>query len=149
MRRFRALIPLVLMATLATGLGRPARAQTEIRRGVLPFNQLLLLSDVSTTLSEGYLADLQTDPNFGGDFSSVVNLASGILDGYTIVNRGGFFPENAGIPREQQLTTAEAVYYIFMLDNGNQLYLFRSPTENTSRYFIRTAESGTGVQPSR
>lgn len=148
MRPVRALIKLALVATLAIGVSPSAHAQTELRRGVLPFNQLLTLSDSTPTLSQGVLADLQTDPNFGGNFSAIVNVASGILAGYTVVSRGGYFPENAGIPREQQLTVAEAVYYIFTLDNGNQLYLFRSPGENTSRYFIRNTESSNGVQPS-
>jgi hypothetical protein len=138
---------LVITGILAIALHQPAQAQTEIRRGILPFNQLLALSqDSSTTLSQGFLADLQTDPGFNGDFQTIFNTASGILNGYTIVSRGGYFPENAGIPREQQLTTAEAVYYIFQLDNGNQLYLFRSPNENTSRYFIRQATSGVMMQ---
>jgi hypothetical protein len=119
--------------------GQAAFAQTELRSGVVQLIQLREFAQRGTnTLSYGTLADLQVDPNFTGDFQSIVNTAATILDGYTIVNRGGFFPENAGIPRNQQLTRSEAVYRVYALDNGYELVLFRTPTENTSEYFIRT-----------
>lgn len=134
------LIRLAIMAALTISLTPGGHAQTALRRGVVQFadfNELMLQS--SSMLSNGFLAELETDPNFGGDFQSIYSVASDILDGYTIVSRGGYFPENAGIPREQQLTTSEAVYYIFALPNDNELILYRSPTENTARYAIRTA----------
>lgn len=123
---------------------RPASAQTEVRSGVLPLNQMEVLSDRRTTLSQGYLADLQIDPNFQGNFQIMVDAATTILDGYRVVNRGGGFPENAGIPLDQQLTVAETAYRLFILDGGNELVLYRTPQENTSRYFIRTPSSATG-----
>jgi hypothetical protein len=121
------------------GVQAVAVAQTELRRGVVQYIQLQeFATQGSTTLSHGTLAELETDPNFAGEFQSVVNEAAFILDDYTIVNRGGYFPENAGIPREQQLTRAEAAYRVLVMPNGNELVLYRSPTLNTSEYFIRT-----------
>jgi hypothetical protein len=138
MRRIQWIFQLAILAGMTFGYSPQAQAQTYLRHGVMPFSQLTeWASEGSTTLSEGVLADLETDPYFAGDFQMVYDTAAAILDGYTIVHRGGYFPENAGIPREQQLTTAEAAYHIFSLDNGNELFLFRSPMENTSRYFIR------------
>lgn len=128
---------------VAAALGFPsaAWAQTPLRRGVLPLAQVVELAERNpSTLSGGMLAELQADPNFTGNFQAIVDAAAGILEGYTVVQRGGYFPENAGIPREQQLTRSEVVYSIFALDNGSELVLFRSPTENTSRYFIRGAD---------
>lgn len=127
-------------AAIAAVLGTPSVVwgQTALRRGVLPLPQIIDLAERSAlTLSGGTLAELSADPNFAGNLQAIVNTAAGILDGYTIVQRGGYFPENAGIPREQQLTRSEAVYSIFALENGNELVLFRTPAENTSRYFIR------------
>lgn len=131
----------IVKTALITGLfafgGQIAIAQTEVRSGVLQFIQLQSLADRRSTVSEGTLADLQTDPNFNGDFQMIFNDAAAILDDYTIVQRGGYFPENAGIPRDQQLTVNQAVYRVYSLDDGNQLVLYRTPTENTARYFIR------------
>jgi len=135
----KLMIGLVGAVASLTILGQTAIAQTELRSGVVQLVQLREFAQQgSNTLSYGTLADLQVDPNFTGDFQSIVNTAAAILDGYTIVNRGGFFPENAGIPRNQQLTRSEAVYRVYALDNGYELVLFRTPTENTSEYFIRT-----------
>ncbi len=89
------------------------------------------------TLSSGRLTDLQTDSNFDGDYQSILNTASTILNGYTIVRNGGYFPENHGIPRNRQLSVSEVVYYLYSLSNGNELFLYRSPMENTAEYFIR------------
>lgn len=125
-----------------TILSPNAQAQAELRRSVVQFNQIQDISQRhSTTLSYGTLAQLQSDPNFTGDFQAIINAAASILDGYTVVNRGGYFPENAGIPRDRQLTRAEAVYEVFSLANGYELVLFRSPLENTSQYFIRTPDA--------
>jgi hypothetical protein len=141
MPRIQWILSFATLVGLTLSSSNEFLAQTPLRQGVMPFTQLAeWANDGSTTLSQGVLADLQTDPYFDGDFQMIYDTAAGILDGYTIVHRGGYFPENAGIPREQQLTTAEAAYHIFSLDNGNELFLFRSPMENTSRYFIR----GTG-----
>jgi hypothetical protein len=130
-----------LAASIVT-LSPSALAQTELRRGVIQFYQIQDISQRhSTTLSYGTLVQLQSDPNFTGDFQTIVNAATRILDGYTVVNRGGYFPENAGIPRDRQLTRDEAVYEVFSLLNGFELVLFRSPLENTSQYFIRTQDS--------
>jgi hypothetical protein len=137
----RVPISWLLKVALAAGIwvagGQAIHAQTELRSGVVQFAQLQELEQRLSTLSSGFLADLQTDPNFDGDFQIIFNEAANILDGYTIVQRGGYFPENAGIPREQQLTRSEAVYKAFELNNGNQLLLYRTPSENTARYFIR------------
>jgi hypothetical protein len=124
-----------------------AHAQVELRRGILPFTMLQSWAgESSTTVSQGFLADLQTDEYFAGDYSTIVQDASQILAGYTVVRRGGYFPENAGIPREQQLTTVDSVYRIYRLDNNRELVLYRSPTENTSRYLIRNPGSATQMQ---
>ncbi|MBD2067851.1 hypothetical protein H6F93_10010 [Leptolyngbya sp. FACHB-671] len=138
----RMIVGLVGAVASLTILGQTAIAQTELRSGVVQLVQLREFAQQGTnTLSYGTLADLQVDPNFTGDFQSMVNTAAAILDGYTIVNRGGYFPENAGIPRNQQLTPSEAVYRVYSLDNGYELVLFRTPSENTSEYFIRTTSS--------
>ncbi|MGJ3250376.1 MAG: hypothetical protein ACFE0J_04470 [Elainellaceae cyanobacterium] len=131
------IVKTALIAGLFAFGGQMAIAQTEVRSGVLQFIQLQSLADRRSTLSEGTLADLQTDPNFDGDFQMIFNDAAAILDDYTIVQRGGYFPENAGIPRDQQLTVDQAVYRVYALDDGNQLVLYRTPSENTARYFIR------------
>ncbi|MBE9179903.1 hypothetical protein IQ268_15130 [Oculatella sp. LEGE 06141] len=137
LKRSRMLVLSILAATI-TGQ-TIAHAQTELRRGVVQYIQLQEFANQgSTTLSRGMLADLQADPYFSGDFQTVFNTASTILQNYTVVNRGGYFPENAGIPREQQLTRAEAVYRVLTLASGNELVLYRSPALNTAEYFIRT-----------
>jgi hypothetical protein len=136
--RFRWLVRLAIAAALAVTLNQPTSAQTKTRSGVLLLNQVRELTTRSTTLSSGKLTDLQTDSNFaGGAFQTIVDDAAAILDNYTVVRRGGFFPENRGIPRERQLTIVEAVYRIYSLPDGKELFLFRTPTENTSEYFIR------------
>lgn len=120
-----------------------AVAQTEIRNGVLPLNRFSNWESQSdATLSAGVLADLESDPNFSGDFQFVYDQAANILNNYTVVARGGYFPENAGIPREQQLSYAQAVYYFYLLPNRNGLILYRSPAENTARYIIRKSGAG-------
>lgn len=139
----QGLVRFVMATALLLTLSRVSFAQTEFRSGILP---LFRLTDWSTqsdlNLSTGVLADLQSDPNFDGDFQAVFNAAANILSGYRVVARGGYFPENAGIPREQQITPAQAVYRLYTLDNGNFLMLYRSPNEPTSRYFIRRAGTG-------
>ncbi|MBW4582526.1 MAG: hypothetical protein KME42_23395 [Tildeniella nuda ZEHNDER 1965/U140] len=138
MMRFRWLVRFAIAAALIATLHQPSSAQTRTRSGVLLLNQVRELSTRSTTLSGGKLADLQTDPNFTeGAFDTIVSDAATILDNYTVVRRGGYFPENRGIPRERQLTVIEAVYRIYSLPSGNELFLYRTPTENTSEYFIR------------
>lgn len=133
-----AIVKSAIVAALVVVLSQQTYAQTKTRSGVLLLNQIRELSTRSTTLSGGKLADLQTDPNFAGaDFQTIVNDAATILDNYTVVNRGGYFPENRNIPRERQLTVVEAVYRIYSLPSGNELFLYRTPTENTSEYFIR------------
>lgn len=123
--------------------GQGALAQSEMRQGVLPLIRLTAWeSQTDATLSSGVLADLESDPNFSGDFESIYNTAAQILDGYVVVNRAGYFPENAGIPREAQLIPTQAVYYFYRLPNSNTLVLYRSPSENTSRYMIRKPGAG-------
>ncbi|PSB26954.1 hypothetical protein C7B82_17485 [Stenomitos frigidus ULC18] len=136
--RFRWLVRVAIAAALITSLTQHTVAQTKTRSGVLLLNQVRELSTRSTTLSGGKLVDLETDPNFtGGAFPAIVNDAATILANYTVVRRGGYFPENRGIPRERQLTVVEAVYRIYSLPNGSELFLYRTPTENTAEYFIR------------
>ncbi|MBD1868685.1 hypothetical protein H6F88_15095 [Oculatella sp. FACHB-28] len=138
----RMIVGLVGAVASLTILGQTAIAQTELRSGVVQLVQLREFAQQGTnTVSYGTLADLQVDPNFTGDFQLMVNTAATILDGYTIVNRGGYFPENAGIPRNQQLTPSEAVYRVYSLNNDYELVLFRTPSENTSEYFIRTTNT--------
>lgn len=141
-RRISATITTLAWAiALSTGiLGSTALsvgAQTEVREGKLQFSMLQEMADDFSIVSRGVLADLETDPNFDGSYDYIFDTAAGILDNYTPVVRGGYFPENAGIPREQQVTVDEAVYRLFRLDNGYELMLYRSPMEGTSRYFIR------------
>ncbi|MGF1535398.1 MAG: hypothetical protein ACFB4J_02770 [Elainellaceae cyanobacterium] len=115
-----------------------ASAQTQTESGTTQFE---LFEEISfsdpNVVSQGVLAELESDPNFVGDFQTIFDTAFTILEGYTVVQRGGYFPENAGIPREQQLTPTQAVFHVFELDNGNRLTLYRSPNEDTSRYFIQ------------
>jgi hypothetical protein len=133
--------PLLLVGLLFSGQG--ALAQTEMRRGVLPVTRLTdWESQADATLSSGVLAELESDPNFAGDFELIYGTAAQILDGYVVVNRAGYFPENAGIPRDQQLSPAQAVYYFYKLPNNNTLVLYRTPAENTSRYMIRKPGAG-------
>ncbi len=127
---------LIVMA-LASGVVPSAIAQTQVRKGVLLINQVRALAARESTLSMGSLLDLKTDPNFTGEIQQIIDNAARILDDYTVVNRGGFFPENRGIPRERQLTVVEAVYQIYALPNGNELFLYRSPKADTAQYFIR------------
>jgi hypothetical protein len=139
----KGLVQLVMATALLLTLSRASFAQTEVRSGILPLFRLTdWASQSDLNFSSGMLADLQNDPNFDGDFQAVFNAAANILSGYRIVARGGYFPENAGIPREQQLTPAQGVYRLYTLNNGNFLMLYRSPNEETSRYFIRRAGSG-------
>lgn len=127
-----------LVFGMSLGTQSAAQAQTAIREGKL---QLVMLQDMAsdqfTVLSTGVLRDLEVDPLFDGNYLDIYNRAATILDNYTPVVRGGFFPENSGIPRDRQLTVDEAVYQLFRLDNGHELMLYRSPIEDTSRYFIR------------
>ncbi len=133
-----ALLKWAIATTLIAILNQPVSAQTLTRSGVLLLNQVKALATRDTILSGGSLAALQTDPNFaGGTFSTIVNDAAVILDHYTVVRRGGYFPENRGIPRERQLTVGEAIYRLYRLPDGNELFLYRTPTENTAEYFIR------------
>jgi hypothetical protein len=131
-------IGLVVSAASIALFNPAAYAQAQLHDGVLSLAQATALAERSSTISQGTLTQLEVDPNFSGDFQAIFNYASNILDGYTIVRRGGGFPENAGIPLDQQLTVAEVVYTIFSLNNGNELILYRSPQEDTSRYFIRS-----------
>ncbi|MBF2073232.1 MAG: hypothetical protein IGS50_05645 [Synechococcales cyanobacterium C42_A2020_086] len=136
--RFHQWLQLAVFLLLAISMPQLAVAQSEIRRGILPVSRLEdWQNQEDITISSGFLVDLQNDPNFDGDYTYIEQIAAGILEGYTVVNRAGYFPENAGIPRDQQLALAQAVYYFYLLPNGNGLILYRSPTENTSRYMIR------------
>lgn len=129
------------IATCATCIGvtmaLPALAQEFLREGKLQFVMLQEMANDASVLSQGQLSALQTDPNFDGSYQLIYDAAFSILDGYTPVVRGGYFPENAGIPREQQVTVDEAVYRLYRLEEGTELMLYRSPMEDTSRYFIR------------
>lgn len=130
--------PLVALFAGLILLGQVATAQSEIRRGVLPMARLTDWEGQSEiTLSTGTLADLESDPNFSGDYQAVYDIAANMLEGYTVVERAGYFPENAGIPREKQLARSQAVYYFYLLPNSNGLILYRTPAENTARYMIR------------
>lgn len=139
----RMTIRLAILTMLVIGFTHEANAQTETRHGVLPLIRLnAWFEQPDENLSKGVLADLPSDPNFGGNFDYIHTVAADILKGYTVVVRGGYFPENQGIPRDRQLPLSDAVYYMFDLDNGNKLILYRTPKEDTSRYFIRRAGTG-------
>jgi hypothetical protein len=137
MVKLRWVVRLASMTVLIAILNSTAFAQTQTRKGVLLLNQIRMLSARSTTLSGGNLVDLRTDPNFVGSFQTIVDASATILDGYTVVKNGGYFPENRGIPRSRQLSWSEVVYYIYDLPDGKELFLYRSPLRNTSEYFIR------------
>lgn len=130
------LFRLIAVVTLVS-LNSAAFAQTQVRKGVLLLNQVRVLSAQSSTISGGTLVDLRSDPNFEGNFQTIVDASTGILNGYVVVKNGGYFPENRGIPRNRQLSWSEVVYYIYNLPNGKELFLYRSPLQNTSQYFIR------------
>jgi hypothetical protein len=134
---------LVLSLALLMGAVSPMAAQSEIRQGILPLARFSDWENQSEmTVSSGYLSDLETDPNFEGDYNLVYDSAAQLLDGYRIVERAGYFPENAGIPRDQQLARAEAVYRFYNLPNRNGLILYRTPLEDTARYVIRRPGTG-------
>jgi hypothetical protein len=136
-------IQIAMLAVFAPTLSHVAFAQSEIRHGVLPVARLMEWENQSqVTLSTGVLADLQADPNFAGDYQYLYDIAANSLSGYTVVSRAGYFPENAGIPRDRQIVASQAVYYFFVLPNGNGLILYRSPAENTSHYMIRRPGTG-------
>lgn len=130
------LFRLIVVMTLVS-LNSAAFAQTQIRKGVLLLNQVRVLSAQASTLSGGTLVDLRSDPNFEGNFQTIVDASTNILNGYVVVKNGGYFPENRGIPRSRQLSWSEVVYSIYNLPNGKELFLYRSPLQNTSQYFIR------------
>lgn len=137
------LVTASLSISLSNSLSSAALAQSEIRSGVLPVGRFAEWEQQSeATLSTGVLADLETDPYFEGDYSYIYDLAANILSGYTVVNRAGYFPENAGIPREQQLAVSQAVYHFYLLSNQHGLILYRTPAENTARYIIRKPGAG-------
>jgi hypothetical protein len=136
-RIHRSLVSGLLATALITILSQTADAQSLTRKGVLTRNLVRTLVAQRTTLTQGVLAELPNDANFAGDYQAVFQDAARILEGYTIVERGGNFPENQGIPRSQQLAKVEVVYSIYALPNGLELFLYRSPVENTSQYFIR------------
>lgn len=135
---------LALVSALLGALCLPsAQAQSEIRQGILPLTRFYDWEDQSEmTLSAGFLSDLETDPNFEGDYDSIYGDAAQLLDGYQIVERAGYFPENAGVPRDQQLARAEAIYRFYNLPNRNALILYRTPLEDTARYMIRRPGTG-------
>ena len=135
--RFKLLVSGLVAAAAIALSGTGAEAQTLMRTGLMRNVLVDALANRSTVFSSGVLADLETDENFGGDYQQIFDYASGILNDYTVVDRGGVFPENAGIPRDRQLPRADVVYTVFSLDNGNELFLYRSPLEDTARYFIR------------
>jgi hypothetical protein len=142
LRSVQKFLPLVVAGALFA-FSPVSEAQTEVRRGILPLYRLNAWAAQSNmNLSSGVLSDLQRDPNFSGDFQAIFNAAANLLSGYRIVARGGYFPENAGIPREQQLTTGQGVYRTYTLDDGNFLLLYRTPNEETARYLIRRSGSG-------
>lgn len=122
-------------------------AQRLFTRGVMQYDQMMVLMNKPIVLSKGMLAQLQNDPNFVGNFQSMVSEASTLLDGYTIVRRGGYFSENQGIPRDRQLTTAQVAYRIYGLDNRYELVLFRTPRIGTAQYFIRRIEEAPTTAP--
>jgi hypothetical protein len=144
LRLFRSgiVVQLAILLALGTTFNHEANAQSEIRRGVLPLARMNDWAEQPVTLSTGVIANLETDPNFQGDFQTLYGVATNILSGYTVVNRAGYFPENQGIPREQQLALNQAVYYFFILPSGNGLILYRSPSEDSSRYIIRRPGAG-------
>lgn len=116
----------------------PALAQTLEREGTLQLDMVNdMIEESNTILSNGSLRGLDSDPNFKGDLDFLTETATSLLDNHTTVSRGGHFPENTGIPLNQQLTLDECVYRIFQLDNGNELMIYQSPQTETVQYLIR------------
>ena len=132
---------ILLWGTLVGLLGilpLPVLAQTLEREGKLQLDMVNVMMDESDTiLSSGTLDNLETDPNFTGDWEDMSESAASLLADYTTVTRGGHFPENRGIPLRQQLTIDECVYRLFQLENGNELMIYQSPQSDDIRYLIQ------------
>ena len=128
---------MAIASCLSVTMTFPAWAQEFLREGKLQFVMLQEMANDANVLSQGQLSALQTDPYFTDSYPLIFDDAFSILEGYTPVTRGGYFPENVGIPREQQVTVDEAIYRLYRLNEGTELMLYRSPMEGTSRYFIR------------
>lgn len=130
----------VILSCMMSLIPTTAWAQTFNGEGKLQQELVnTLISESDAILSYGRLSGLEADPNFVGTWDMLNDSATTILAPYTPVSRGGFFPENADIPLEQQLTMDECAYQLFQLDNGNELMLYSSPSDQATRYLIRGA----------
>lgn len=138
-------LSLAALALLFGGLSFAPAASAQVKTGEKQVFQVGLfeenISGNTRNISFGDLVYLQADPHFDGDFDIVYNEAKTILNGYTVVTRRGLFPENRGVPVEQQLLRTEAIHVTFQLSNGTELLLYRTPSRNTSSYLIRRPEN--------
>lgn len=116
-----------------------AIAQQLEREGKLQRDMVnVMIEEADDILSFGPLTGLDSDPNFTGDADALMEESETLLDDYASVQRGGHFPENAGIPLSDQLTIDECVYRLFQLENGNELMIYQSH-EKSIQYLIRGA----------
>lgn len=129
----------VLALSIASSL--PASAQQVIRQGRLTGVQIREIAQQPENLSVGDLPDLAQDPHFEGDLQDVNDLASRLLTGFVIVNRGGDFPENAGIPLDRQFLRTDVAFALMDLGNGRELVVWQSPQRPNARYLIRPSRS--------
>ncbi|WP_088894887.1 hypothetical protein [Leptolyngbya ohadii] len=119
----------------------PASAQQMIRQGRLTGVQIREIAQQPENLSVGDLPNLAQDPNFEGDLQGVNDLASRLLTGFVIVNRGGDFPENQGIPLDRQFLRTDVAFALMDLGNGRELVVWQSPQRPNARYLIRPSRS--------
>lgn len=116
-------------------------AQQVIRQGRLTGVQIREIAQQPENLSVGDLPALAQDPNFDGDLQGVNDMASRLLSGFVIVNRGGDFPENAGIPLDRQFLRTDVAFALMDLGNGRELVVWQSPQRPNARYLIRPSRS--------
>ncbi len=119
----------------------PALAQQVLRQGRLTGVQIREIAQQPENLSVGNLPNLTQDPNFEGDSQGISDLASQLLTGFVIVNRGGDFPENEGIPLERQFVRSDVAFALVDLGNGNELVVWQSPQSPNARYLTRPSRS--------
>jgi hypothetical protein len=122
---------------LSTVYSASGSAQQVTRQGQLSGILIREIASQPGNLSVNDLPALASDPNFSGDLQTVNDIASTLLSGLVIVERAGYFPENAGIPRERQFPRSHVRFAVIALDNGNEMLVWQSPERANARYLIR------------
>ncbi|MBD1853351.1 hypothetical protein H6F87_25905 [Cyanobacteria bacterium FACHB-502] len=130
-----------VLFALSIASSLPASAQQVIRQGRLTGVQIREIAQQPENISVGDLPTLAQDPNFEGDLQGVNDLASRLLTGFVIVNRGGDFPENEGIPLDRQFLRTDVAFALMDLGNGRELVVWQSPQRPNARYLIRPSRS--------